>query len=80
MADHRGFFIFQKWLENWNKTQFVGKIYLCYFVKVDWVRLSFLLMVIMDMENGDQVSKQGCLCPQDLGGGCNYPQNSRGGG
>ena len=22
-------------------------------------------MVIMDMENGDQVSKRGCLCPQD---------------
>ena len=41
----------------------------------------------MDMENGDQVSKQGCLCPQDLGGGDvitpkilggegNYPKDS----
>jgi len=25
-------------------------------------------MVIMDMENGDQVSKQGCLCHQDSRG------------
>ena len=39
-------------------------------------------MVIIDMENGDQNSKHGCLCPQDsrdLEGG-NYPQDSRGGG
>ena len=44
-------------------------------------------MVIMDMENGDQVTKPGCLCPKDsrgvftpkiLGGGGNYPQDPRG--
>ena len=37
-------------------------------------------MVIMDTENGDQVTKRGYLCPQDSmgGGGCNYPQDSRG--
>ena len=29
----------------------------------------FLLMVIMDMENGDQDTKRGCLCPQDSRGG-----------
>ena len=29
----------------------------------------FLLMVIMDMENGDQVTKRGCLCPKDSRGG-----------
>jgi len=39
-------------------------------------------MVIMDMENGDQVTKRGCLFPQDsIGGeGGNYPLDSRGGG
>ena len=36
-------------------------------------------MVIMDMENGDQVTKRGYFCPQDsMGGGGNYPQDSRG--
>ena len=35
----------------------------------------------MDMENGDQVTKRGCLVPQDsIGGeGGNYPLDSRGG-
>jgi len=35
----------------------------------------------MDMENGDQVTKRGCLFPQDsIGGeGGNYPLDSRGG-
>ena len=33
-------------------------------------------MVIMDMENGDQVAKRGCLCPQDSrGGGVSNPIN-----
>ena len=30
------------------------------------------------MENGDEVSKRGCLCPKNLGGG-NYPQDILGG-
>ena len=32
-------------------------------------------MVIMDMENGDQVTKPGCLCPKDSRGGVNNPNN-----
>ena len=36
-------------------------------------------MVIMDMENGDQVTKRGYLCPQDSRGGVITPQDSRGG-
>ena len=35
-------------------------------------------MVVMEMENGDQVSKRGCLCPQDPGGGVITPKDSRG--
>ena len=31
----------------------------------------------MDMEKGDQVTKRGYLCPLILGGGVNYPQDSR---
>ena len=33
----------------------------------------------MDMENGDQVTKRGYLCPQDSRGGVITPQDSRGG-
>ena len=36
-------------------------------------------MVIMDIENGDQVTRREYLCPQDSRGGCNYPQDSAGG-
>jgi len=52
-----------------------SKTNLCDFVKVDWSKIIcakrqifytfFLLIVIMDMENVDQVSKRGCLCLQD---------------
>ena len=37
-------------------------------------------MVIMDMENGNQVSKWDIIVPKVLGGrgGGNYPQDSRG--
>ena len=61
-------------------------IYLCYPVEVDWVKSSarsgkifFIFFLFMDMENGEKVSKQGYLCPQDSKGG-SYPQDSAGGG
>ena len=31
---------------------------------------------VMNMENGDQVFKRGCLCPQDSGGGVSNPNNA----
>ena len=36
-------------------------------------------MVIMEMENEDQVSKRGCLCPQDPRGGVITPKILGGG-
>ena len=63
------------------KNRLFGKIFLCYFVKVDSVKLSvrsakkFVYIFPLngnhgvDMENGDQVSKRGRLCPEDSRGG-----------
>ena len=40
----------------------------------------FLFMVIENVENGDQVSKQGFLCPQDSRGEGDTPKILEGGG
>ena len=42
-------------------------------------KILFIFFILIDMENGEKVSKQGYLCPQDSKGGT-YPQDSAGGG